>query len=159
MGLRKFKEELKPIIENAQMGMSLFASTNNNLEETLQEVAEAKHSVLDKPDELATDKKGEGFVDGIDEKRPRFDLSWQTGSKSGRVGRPRESKVKFVKRKTVPGKESRELSRPDAVVCSFPPNISNPKQYVVYVGDISCLRPRSSSSDTWHSRSWIMRIG
>ena len=82
------------------MGMSLFASnkvcatTNDNLEETLEEVAEAKHSVLDKPDELITDNNREGFVDGIDEKRLRFDLSFHTSSKAGRVGRPRESKVK-----------------------------------------------------------------
>ena len=147
--IQSYQEELRLIIENAKMGMSLFASnkvcatTNDNLEETLEEVAEAKHSVLDKPDELATDKNREGFVDGIDEKRLRFDLSFHTSSKAGRVGRPRESKVKFLKRKSVPGKESRELSRPDAVVCSFPPNIRDPKQYAVYVSDISCLRPRS----------------
>ena len=35
------------------------------------------------------------------------------------------------------------MPKSDDIVCSYPPNINNPKQHAVYVSDIRCLSPRS----------------
>ena len=55
--------------------------------------------------------------------------------------------------------ESRELSRLDAVVCSLPPNISNPKQSPYQVILNQWLGRFPVQIHDWHSRSWRMRIG
>ena len=87
--------------------------------------------------------------------KSRFDLMFMSGMRTGKVGRPRDSKTKFTikckkdkthkslndklssrKIRTVPGVPT------DQIICSFPANPLNPTQNAMYESEYVCLRPR-----------------
>ena len=87
--------------------------------------------------------------------KSRFDLIFMSGMRTGKVGRPRDSKTKFTmksKKGKVPEGLSDKISsrkiRPapavptDQIICSYPANPLNPKQNAIYESDYVCLRPR-----------------
>ena len=99
-----YEEEMRQIIENAKNGRSLFARIEESpeafgLEDENEDTVNAiKDGFKMEYEDILKNKEKGG--------ESRFNLSWHSRSKAGRVGRPRESKVKFVKRKNAPGKEN-----------------------------------------------------
>ena len=87
--------------------------------------------------------------------KSRFDLIFMSGMRTGKVGRPRDSKTKFTmksKKGKIPEGLSDKLSsrkiRPapavptDQIICSYPANPLYPKQNAIYQSEYMCLRPR-----------------
>ena len=152
-----YEEELRIIIENAKNGRCLLAEaspTAKDSENTVDDINKDNEDDEEKEDEDM--QKKEDDVMKIADAGRKFDLSWLSSSKAGRVGRPRESKVKFVKRKKACGKQTQLAKNPEPprkvpriagddgeVVCTFPLDNDNPRQYALYETDMDCLRPRS----------------
>lgn len=142
--VKKYQEELEEIIENVRDGRSLFFRAEKKTENVSPEnEGEVKNSVIDDT-EIA------------EKPRKKFDLKFYNKTKTGKVGRPSESKVRF-KKKTVKSKirssskvkkrnEKKHVSEgmpsSNKIVCSFPPNPHNPKQFAVYEDDYKFLAPR-----------------
>ena len=143
-----YQGEMQTMINNAKEGKSLFVretSCAQNKQET---------HVKDEFHTLKHDDKHEASLS--DDKKNKFDLLWHSKSKLGKVGRPRDSKVKFImkkkeqktnaskKRKVEPVETgSCKKSRTDSVVCRYPFDINKPGQWAVYQSDLACLRPRA----------------
>ena len=191
----KYQSELSEMIENVKLGKGLF----------IREEDMTARSVLDAvvvSEKYAEPKQIASSEVEVMNASSKYALFWNSKSKLGRVGRPKESKVSFKRKRVTssnvdaspPTKRVRNIpveasitdnrddivrqvadshcavdntssslmesdgtlsdmcpgktSVSDAVVCSFPYDPDNPRQYAVYESDIKSLAPRAFIKDT-----------
>ena len=144
-----YQDEIQTMINNAKEGKSLFVRETSCAQNKQESHVKDEFYTLE--DDV---KHGTSVTD--DNPKSKFSLLWHSKSKLGKVGRPRDSKVKFIrknqeqktnaskKRKVEPVKtRSSKKSRTDRVVCRYPFDINKPGQWAVYQSDLACLRPRA----------------
>ena len=169
--VESFVEEMQEILDNVKSGKSLLIkNSSDSTPAAPQEEKSVKkdHFIkvndimsstapVDKCDHIVVNPVGAySTSDELGLKSKRFNVSWQSGFKAGRVGRPKESKVKFIKRKTLPAKQkntsacvksTREVSRSNdsknEILCTLTTDPKNPGQHAIYVNDLDCLRPKT----------------
>ena len=170
--VKSYEKELDIIFENALKGRSLLDKSDmvdEEKEESVQEpVRDGDREKLE-PAQDDSKEKEESIPDDAKEKEEsipddgkeeekiqvnKFNLNWHSGTKLSKVGRPRESKVKFRKKINIKSKasdsklkkrpaDSKPIQSPRQIVCSFPPHPSKPRRFAVDVADYKCLAKKS----------------
>ena len=153
--IEQYADELEIMLENVKNGRSLF----HKYERSVQNVD------LQRKDDIELENPK------IDKPSKKFDLHFITGMKTGKVGRPRDSKTKFkiddskkskkIKKSTKKGeldnKSKKEMSllplviedavpnlSSNPIICSFPLNETSVRETVrICHRDYECLRPGS----------------
>lgn len=149
--VESYANEMQAVLDNVRSGKSLLSNNSSEtilgdkikIPDTVKENSEGINNVFG--DEMSiSNNNDQGQKKGV------FDLSWHSGFKgAGRVGRPRESKVKFVKRKTLPRKQETASSSEkhrgpeNEILCTLSENPEKVRQYAIFTKDLTCLRPRS----------------
>ena len=162
--VESFVEEMQEMLDNVKNGNSLLVKNSSDTVPNAPREKSVKADEMlsstahvDKCDHIAVSPVGaHSTSDELRPKSNKFDVSWQTSFKAGRVGRPKESKVKFIKRKTFPGKQkitstcvelSREVSRSNhsenKILCTLTRDPEKPQQNAIYVNDLDCLSPKT----------------
>ena len=177
--VEQYRMELEEVLENVKEGKSVFhrqlietVDNEINREEKEDRCPEAFTSsntrqcpspsaAVDVRHEDVEEKQNNPKTTGLSNEegstgpKSRFDLIFMSGMRTGKVGRPRDSKTKFTikckKDKThenLSDKLSTRKRRPapvvptDQIICSFPANPLNPRENAIYQSDYVCLRPR-----------------
>ena len=143
----EYARDLQIMNENVKDGKSLFSR---------EEVIKADdNSESELPAKLVAEIVNGGPVEN-EHMAGKYSLSWNSKSKLGRVGRPRESKVNFKRKLPISysaasaSKKSKGdviIAEPDPIVCSFPYNAENPRQNALYASEVKTLAPRRLIKD------------
>ena len=139
---RLYEKEFEVLINRAKKGESLLCDSKSkgSTEDSMEVISSNEEQMLNvKHDNTASDK---------------FNLLWHARAKVSKVGRPKESKVKFNKKKTevtkkqekVPKKTNGSKKYGD-VVCSFPYVKDDPEKNALYQRDLESLQPRVFITD------------
>ena len=143
----EYARDLQIMIENVKDGKSLFSR-----EEVIKGDDNSESEV---PAKLVAEIVNGGPVEN-EHMAGKYSLSWNSKSKLGRVGRPRESKVNFKRKLPISysaasaSKKSKGdviIAEPDPIVCSFPYNAENPRQNALYASEVKTLAPRRLIKD------------
>ena len=161
--VKRYERELENILENALEGRSLLDKRDmvEVEKESVQDVDREKVQ----PDQDDAKEKEDSIQEAVKEEKiqvkvkNKFNLNWHSGTKLSKVGRPRESKVKFRKKTSLKSKPSnsklkkntadhKPIQSPSQIICSFPPHPSKPRRFAVDVADYKCLAMKSFLSNS-----------
>lgn len=171
--IKSYVDEMQEILDNVKSGKSLMVQNSSDTtcaapreEKSVkdEDVDMCDHITVNRVgahstsnstfDELGAHSTSTSTFDELGLKSNRFNVKWQSSFKAGRVGRPKESKVKFIKRKTNKKtntsafvKSTKEVSRSNVceneIMCTLTTDPENPRQNAIYLGDLDCLRPKT----------------
>ena len=99
-------------------------------------------------------RSGDGLISAVssDSKTSNSNvLKWFPSVNRAKVGRPKESKTSFLKKKTndinITTTVNTEQHDPNLIICSFPPISGSPRQNAILYLDLEFLAPRKFVSD------------
>ena len=131
-----YEKEFEVLIERAKQGESLLSDNKD----------EAVNSTKNQINENVLQVSSSNLEN-------KFNLVWHSKMKSNKVGRPKESKVKFnmkplKKQKKVDGAKEVTVANDDlTIICSYPYDKDYPRRNAVIQRDLNSLQPRTFITD------------
>ena len=139
---RLYEKEFEILINRAKKGESLLSYSN------------IKGKTKDETEVIAIDENNVSNVSQGTSEDQKFNLLWHNKTKGNKVGRPKESKVKFVKKQAdVTKNQKKEEKKSNGnkkygnIVCSFPYDKDHPAKDALYQRDLESLQPRVFITD------------
>ena len=135
-----YEKELEVLINRAKKGESLLldSKTKGRAADAVELITINEEQVLDVKHNTENDK---------------FNLLWHDRTKVNKVGRPKESKVKFNKKNSEVNKKQKKIQQESngsnlgKIVCSFPYDKDHPEKNALYETDLESLKPRIFITD------------